>query len=70
MSSKDNVPKITTEAPPSYEVATNTTGGSTASRPIQSTHLEVPELNGIPANHRKSMEDELRPLPEGWIRQL
>ena len=55
------------DAPPSYQES-QTTGTSTASHP---SRLEVPHaVNGIPAAHRKSMEDEGRPLPEGWIRQF
>lgn len=51
-----------TDAPPSYAQAT---GSSTAS-----SRLEVPGAhNGIPAAARRSMEDEQRPLPTGWVRQ-
>ena len=58
------------EEPPSYQAATST-GGTTSSRPTQSSHLEVPGAkNGIPHDRRRSMEDELRPLPPGWIRQF
>lgn len=54
-------------APPSYEVAA--ASGSSAKPP--NTHLEVPRVrNGIPALARRSMEDEARPLPPGWIRQF
>lgn len=53
------------DAPPSYAMAT---GSSTSSKP---TNLEVPGArNGIPPINRRSMEDEQRPLPEGWIRQF
>lgn len=56
--------KAPTDAPPSYATAT---GSSTTSKP---SHLEVPGAhNGIPAASRRSMEDEHRPLPEGWVRQ-
>lgn len=52
------------DAPPSYATAT---GSSTTSKP---SHLQVPQShNGIPAAYRRSMEDEHRPLPEGWVRQ-
>ncbi|KAF2100487.1 hypothetical protein NA57DRAFT_54571 [Rhizodiscina lignyota] len=44
------------EAPPSYE---NATGKSKAET-----------RNGIPPDHRRSMEDEHRPLPKGWVRQF
>lgn len=54
------------DAPPDYYTAT-ATGSSTASK---KSHLEVPGAhNGIPAASRRSMEDEHRPLPEGWVRQ-
>ncbi|KAL9122999.1 MAG: hypothetical protein Q9187_000437 [Circinaria calcarea] len=48
-------------APPTYEAATSS-GSST-----QSNHLKP--RNGIPPISRRSMEDEARPLPPGWIRQ-
>lgn len=51
------------DAPPSYDQAT---GSSAASQPTQSSHLGVP---AAPVATRKSMEDEARPLPTGWIRQ-
>lgn len=55
-----------TEAPPSYDAVV----GSSNTQPSKSTHLEVPKArNGIPASRRRSMEDELRKLPAGWIRQ-
>ncbi|RKU40374.1 hypothetical protein DL546_003061 [Coniochaeta pulveracea] len=58
------------DAPPSYEQAT---GSSSASQPqpAASSTLQVPSntgRNGIPADSRRSMEDEGRPLPPGWIR--
>lgn len=60
----DNPP---TDAPPSYATAT---GSSTTSNAAGSNRLQVPGArNGIPAQHRRSMEDEHRPLPEGWVRQ-
>jgi len=42
------------EPPPSYEASTN-------------AHRA---RNGIPAASRRSMEDEQRPLPQGWVRQF
>jgi len=55
------------DAPPSYAVAT---GSSTSSRPQNPNNLQVPGAqNGIPPANRRSMEDEHRPLPEGWVRQ-
>ncbi|KAI0124433.1 hypothetical protein BJ170DRAFT_639437 [Xylariales sp. AK1849] len=44
------------QEPPSYEQAT---GSATFSRR---------ERNGIPLEARRSMEDESRPLPDGWVR--
>lgn len=51
------------DQPPSYAQAT---GSSTASQ-----HLQVPgaRSDSIPPAQRRSMEDEARPLPEGWVRQ-
>ena len=71
MASKDtHTAEAPGDEPPSYQAATST-GGTTASRPTQSSHLEVPGAkNGIPHDRRRSMEDELRPLPPGWIRQF
>ncbi|KAL6715266.1 hypothetical protein ACLMJK_007530 [Lecanora helva] len=60
-----------TDAPPSYDEVT-ASGSGPSSRPSQSTnHLSVPhkERNGIPALNRRSMEDEGRDLPSGWVRQ-
>lgn len=48
-----------TAPPPSYETAT----GSSESESLR-------PRNGIPPQSRRSMEDEARDLPEGWIRQL
>ncbi|KAL8848399.1 MAG: hypothetical protein Q9221_006598 [Calogaya cf. arnoldii] len=46
------------EPPPSYDAATS-------SQPLSSTRVR----NGIPPAYRRSMEDEGRPLPSGWVRQ-
>jgi len=54
------------EAPPSYEQAAATS----SSAPPPRTHLDVPHKSGIPPAARRSMEDESRPLPSGWIRQF
>ncbi|KAF2746977.1 hypothetical protein M011DRAFT_72738 [Sporormia fimetaria CBS 119925] len=61
------------EPPPSYETAVGS--GSGSSRPVTPrVSTEGPprltERNGIPADRRRSMEDENRPLPPGWIRQF
>lgn len=56
--------------PPAYEDATQSKGTSSG-RPTSyasSSHLDIPR-NGIPTLHRRSMEDEGRPLPPGWVRQ-
>ncbi len=61
---------IPTDAPPSYDEAAASGSGST-SRPSQPSHLSPPhkERNGISASERRSMEDEGRTLPSGWLRQ-
>ncbi|KAI9727706.1 MAG: hypothetical protein M1828_005934 [Chrysothrix sp. TS-e1954] len=46
--------------PPSYEAAV----GSSSSAPKRTAR------NGIPPPHRRSMEDERRPLPKGWVRSF
>lgn len=55
------------DAPPSYDQATGSSGAGGSSR------LQVPGSSGangrIPIEHRRSMEDEGRQLPSGWIRQ-
>lgn len=56
------------QPPPSYEQAI----GGSSTQPASSSTLQVPSnnngRNGIPAASRRSMEDEARPLPTGWIR--
>lgn len=55
-------------APPSYQEATSTGASKASTKP---SHLEVPGAhNDIPDAARRSMEDEQRSLPEGWIRQF
>ncbi|KAF2687965.1 hypothetical protein K458DRAFT_415039 [Lentithecium fluviatile CBS 122367] len=58
------------EPPPSYESVTS----STPNPPVRRVSTDGPgsrtERNGIPPEHRRSMEDENRPLPEGWVRQF
>lgn len=61
--------RIPSEAPPSYTDATATASSqrpATLQVPQSSTHRV---RNGIPPEYRRSMEDEGRPLPQGWIRQ-
>ncbi|KAF2735433.1 hypothetical protein EJ04DRAFT_576218 [Polyplosphaeria fusca] len=73
-----------TDAPPSYADATgsSSTSHAPAQHHLQSTSTTPPPRistespanftarNGIPPAHRRSMEDENRPLPPGWIRQF
>jgi len=58
------------EPPPTYESAT--APSSTPSQGIRRVSTDGPghrtERNGIPPERRRSMEDELRELPPGWIR--
>jgi len=73
MSANQDIPS---DAPPSYSDAT----GASSSRPNANTsrhdgqannsHLDVPGKShgSIPPHHRRSMEDENRPLPKGWVR--
>lgn len=60
------------EPPPTYEAATGSS--STPSQGIRRVSTDGPghrtERNGIPPEHRRSMEDEMRDLPPGWIRQF
>ena len=59
--------EIPSEAPPSYAQAT----GNNSAAQDASGHLQPPSSrNRIPAEHRRSMEDENRPLPHGWLRQF
>jgi hypothetical protein len=60
------------EPPPSYETAT---GSSSAPEPgIHRVSTDGPgnrlERNGIPPDRRRSMEDEMRELPPGWVRSF
>jgi len=51
--------ELPADVPPSYAQATGSSTTSNTARPA----------NGIPVQSRRSMEDENRPLPAGWIRQ-
>ncbi|CDR98991.1 uncharacterized protein SPSC_00683 [Sporisorium scitamineum] len=61
------------EAPPSYDQVSGSSrpaaaaATSSANIASSSSHLGVPKQDEAAA--RKSMEDMLRPLPKGWIRQ-
>ena len=72
MSSKDDQPPA--GPPPSYMQATgsSTTPASANNATSASSRLQVPQrtgASGIPDERRRSMEDEVRPLPPGWVRQ-
>ncbi|KAL8941722.1 MAG: hypothetical protein Q9211_001698 [Gyalolechia sp. 1 TL-2023] len=54
------------EPPPSYHAAIASQPTPVQPPPAQSQHRV---RNGIPPEYRRSMEDEGRPLPQGWIRQ-
>ncbi|QIX00365.1 hypothetical protein AMS68_005882 [Peltaster fructicola] len=65
--------KTPSDAPPSYAQATGKAGNTPTASSNQAgpsaPHLGDPRAqNGIPAHYRRSMEDENRPLPEGWVR--
>lgn len=64
------VMNTSTDAPPSCDEAAASASGA-ASRHTQSSYLSPPrkERNGISALDRRSMEDEGRTLPSGWLRQ-
>ncbi|EST08707.1 hypothetical protein PSEUBRA_001788 [Kalmanozyma brasiliensis GHG001] len=61
-------PSQPTEAPPSYEQASGSSRPAAATSSTTGSHLGVPKQDEQTA--RKSMEDMLRPLPKGWIRQF
>ncbi|CAO2654485.1 Nn.00g112180.m01.CDS01 [Neocucurbitaria sp. VM-36] len=60
------------EPPPSYEAATGSS--STPTQGIHRVSTDGPaartERNGIPPERRRSMEDEMRELPPGWVRSF
>jgi hypothetical protein len=58
-------------APPSYTQATGNSQPS--SKTTGASHLQVPgsgNSSRVPIDRRRSMEDEARPLPAGWVRQF
>lgn len=71
---------IPADAPPSYDEAAGSSSASASrpqpqSTPSKGAGLHVPSdtrhQNGsIPADRRRSMEDENRPIPKGWIRSF
>lgn len=63
--------RIPTEAPPTYTEATGSSAASTSTGGNASSHLNVPgasSSSSVPDAYRRSMEDEARPLPKGWVR--
>lgn len=62
-------PEQPSDAPPTYEQASGSSrpSASATTAASGSNHLSVPQQQE--AAVRKSMEDMLRPLPKGWIRQ-
>ncbi|KAF2007754.1 hypothetical protein P154DRAFT_614214 [Amniculicola lignicola CBS 123094] len=56
------------DAPPSYEHAIS--GAATPTRVSTEISGERTDRNGIPMSRRRSMEDENRALPPGWVRQF
>ena len=54
------------EPPPSYTAAI---GPQTHLSPTTAETAAQRVRNGIPPEYRRSMEDEGRPLPQGWVRQ-
>ncbi|KZM25407.1 uncharacterized protein EKO05_0000630 [Ascochyta rabiei] len=60
------------EPPPSYEAATGPSSSSEPTPGLSRVSTDGPgartERNGIPMERRRSMEDELRELPPGWVR--
>lgn len=61
---------IPSEAPPDYDTATASSSSTAPNRLSAHGPSLQTERNGIPAAHRRSMEDELRELPPGWVRQF
>lgn len=61
------------DPPPSYSAATASDPDPTI-KPLRRVPTSGPTSrttrNGIPPSHRRSMEDENRELPPGWIRQF
>jgi len=54
------------DAPPAYSQAM---GDSSSGGPSRPSRLQPVARNGIPPEARRSMEDEHRELPPGWVRQ-
>ncbi|KAK0290702.1 hypothetical protein LTR35_000134 [Friedmanniomyces endolithicus] len=73
--SGQNIPN---EPPPSYSSATGSSKPQTSNYNAGRTdnsHLGVPGASSsshqiMPTDRRRSMEDEMRPLPKGWVRSF
>ncbi|KAH7354574.1 hypothetical protein BKA66DRAFT_516179 [Pyrenochaeta sp. MPI-SDFR-AT-0127] len=67
-----STPQPRDEPPPTYEAATGSS--ATPSQGLRRVSTDGPaariERNGIPPERRRSMEDEVRPLPPGWVRSF
>ncbi|KAI4169000.1 MAG: hypothetical protein LQ346_009005, partial [Caloplaca aetnensis] len=61
------VSNVPDEPPPSYDAATTTSQPPSAHASADQSSRR--HRNGIPPEYRRSMEDEGRPLPQGWVRQ-
>ncbi|KAI4119397.1 MAG: hypothetical protein LQ345_000705 [Seirophora villosa] len=61
-----SVSHVPDEPPPSYDAAT---APPTSTSQSSSNQHSLRARNGIPPAYRRSMEDEGRPLPQGWVRQ-
>lgn len=55
--------------PPPYSESSTSASGPASGATQQASSLH-PTKNGIPVQSRRSMEDEHRPLPPGWVRQF
>lgn len=70
--SNTDIMSTPSEPPPPYEASTsNSRPVASTSQQQDPTHLQIPHKtrSGIPPLSRRSMEDESRPLPTGWVRQ-
>lgn len=63
--------QIPSEPPPPYTAGPSTNAAPPTTNPQDASRLQVPHRtrSGIPPSARRSMEDEARELPTGWIRQ-
>jgi len=59
---------VYSDAPPPY--APTAASSNTLSVPNANANRQPKTRNGISINARRSMEDEQRPVPKGWVRQF